>query len=1058
MEEITSYVTTLQERFWAFDQFSPTTPVHNVAATIRTAKRLSVRVIDQALQDLVARHEALRTHFLVEDGLPAPNLAAPTRIRVEQAEALDTAEAARLVREHACASFNLVKGPLLRMLHVRLQEESCLSLVVHRIVADYQSLALLITELAELYEARLAGRGLPQVAQSSLLVLGDKGHPLPSDELRSVLQEELAGAQLESNLPLMRARPTVPTYRGLHHTFQIPQQLAKQACALAQQEKVAAATIFLAAFRAMLHRYSWEDDFVVGVELDRRTQSDVIGPYADLILVPSHRTPDNTFRDLVRAAHCRLDKAAARPPAPLTLLAQLLQQRLDVGQVTLCKVAFALRPALPNPQVGEVEWTCELTDVAATEFDLELVLTGSEAGEDMRADLVYNADLLSPQIVEAIAGHYVRILESALASPDRCLYLLDMLTEADLKILLEEWNNFPQKHSTERPIYQMFEEQTALRPNALAFSQGEVKLSYGELNGRANQLAWLLRERGACPETVITLSMERSWEWLVAALAVLKSGAALMMLDPRTPGTTHETIFGPNPPLLLLSLKKLDVTWPFASDQIIYLDRDWPEIAKRDKNNLGVWVDPDNLAIIVLTSGTTGAPKLVGILHRKLTHLVTHKADLWGVTPETRTSWLAPTGVAVELLQIWPCLCSGASLHTVDPEVILSISGLRDWLAQEQITEVYLVASLAELLLSLDWPGDCALQLLGRAGEKVQSWGQESLPFEVFVEYGTTEAGAIASSLQPWEQRLTSATASPQDRLSPPPLGRPWPGVHVYVVDPDINLMPPGVVGELYIDSPLMARGYLNDPALTALKFVPNPFPGAPGSRLYRTGDLVRQHDTGLLDHHGRVDTQLKVRGYRIEASEVEKVLLDHPKIADAAVVTMPDPEGQPQLVAYLVARGLIGAAELRTFASERLSSYKVPSAYTFMPRLPRNLGNKVDRRALPAPDWGSARERLPHQSPRNEVEEVLVALWSETLHITDPGISDNFFDLGGNSLSASRLVAKVRERLGVEIALRDLFLSPTPAALALRIQEANKPVRRRELPQVLPSRKRAGN
>lgn len=1043
-----SSIAILQERFWAFGQLSKDTPVHNAALKIEVTERLAERALKQAVQDLSQRHEILRAYFLIEDGLPVLNLAEPGRISLEQQVVSSLEEAEEHAQKYTHMPFQLEQGLLFRIHHFCLPGQSYLCLVAHRIIADHQSLKLLAGELAELYATRLAGQEPTQEEAVPVLAQGDGRKQKNSKSLLSALREELADSQIEIGLPLKRTRPAIPTYHGNRHIVKIPQQLVENVIPFAKEKEIAVSHIFLAAFQAVLHRYDWDSNFLVGVEIDRRPQPDMIGPYADLVLLPSRLATDDTFGDLVQVSEQQLNKMIARQPAPLTLVAEALQQRLNANQITPCQVAFAQRSTLADIDVAGAKWRFTSMDLTATEFDLEFILTKFDNDDLFQIELVYRDDIYSSQLIERIGRHYLRMLELVLADPNQPVSFVEILNETDKKVL-DEWSGYNDDYPLERPIFELFEEQAAIRPTKMAFSQGDIQITYGELNKRANQIARLLQEHGAGPEKVIALSMERSWEWLASAVAIFKSGAAVMLIDPRAPGSFHEMVLNLNLPMLLVTRQDLDIEWPYPAEQVVYLDDSWSEIEKRDGNNLNVKVDKDNLAVIFLTSGSTGTPKTVGHTHRGLTHVGVSKADVWRVDPETRTSWLTPVGFGVAVVQIWPCLISGASLHTVTPEIVLSPPTLRDWVVQEGITEIFLVPSLAEIMITLPWPKDCALRFMGRGGERVRTWGAKDLPFETLVDYGSSEAMYMSSSLYPWERRLTSVTASDEDRLSPPLLGCPWPGVHVYILDDDQDLMPQGAIGEICVNSPEVARGYLNDPALTALKFVPNPY-GEPGSRLYRTGDLGCQNEAGILKHHGRVDTQLKVRGHRIEAAEVEKTLLDHPQVTDAVVVTAPDPEGQPRLVAYLTMRGQVSTADLRAFTGDSLPNYKVPSTYVPMDRLPRNLNNKVDRRALPPPSWDSIMERQPYQAPRNEVEQSLVALWTEVLRVTNPGINDNFFDLGGDSLSGSRLVMKMREKLDADISLRDLFLSPTPKDLAKQLQKEPASSRRKKLPPIV--------
>ncbi|HEY7200793.1 MAG TPA: AMP-binding protein, partial [Candidatus Dormibacteraeota bacterium] len=577
------------------------------------------------------------------------------------------------------------------------------------------------------------------------------------------------------------------------------------------------------AFQALLQRYSRQADVLVGVEVDRRPDPGAVGAWADLALVRSGPNPPATFRSMVRAAGARLRRAAAGPAAPLTEVAAALGLRRGVDLPTPCRVAFAHRPP---PALGAgPAWRPEPLDPLATEFDVELVVSGDEA------TLVHDADLLAGPRVASMAEGYLRVLASGLAQPDGRRSRLDVVGAADLERLLGAWNDFPDMAPTAVPVHRLVERHAAERPEALALSRGGERLTYGELNRRANQLGRLLRERVDGDEPVVAICMDRSSEWLVAVLAAFKAGAVPVLLDPRAPRRRHELAVEGCRPRLALSLDRLGLDLPVDPGRVVLVDRDWPEIDRRDGADLGLPVRLDDLAYLVQTSGSTGVPKSVGVPHRALAHCGAQQAAAYPIAADDRSTWFAPPGASISIIEIWPYLCAGASLHIAEPEVVASPPLLRDWLVEAGITQTFVIAPVAEILNDLPWPDACALRLMTVAGEKVRRWARADLPFEVAVTYGSAEASYIASCLHPWERRVTSATASAEDRETPPPIGRPWPGVRAYVVDGDLELVPPGAVGELAVDSPELARGYLGDPVKTALKFVPNPYRGAAGSR-----------------------------------------------------------------------------------------------------------------------------------------------------------------------------------------------------------------------------------
>jgi acyl-coenzyme A synthetase/AMP-(fatty) acid ligase/acyl carrier protein len=446
-------------------------------------------------------------------------------------------------------------------------------------------------------------------------------------------------------------------------------------------------------------------------------------------------------------------------------------------------------------------------------------------------------------------------------------------------------------------------------------------------------------------------------------------------------------------------------------------------------------VSLDNLAYLVQTSGSTGAPKAVGVTGRSVAHCVATHREGYRIHAGDRSSWLAPPGSSVAVGELWPFLASGASVHVGEPDVVASPAELQEWLLRSRITKTYVGMPLAELLYGRAWPRETSLELMVVGSDSVRAWPEPGLPFEVAVSYGSAEANGVCSCLVPWEDRLTSATATAGDRARRPPIGRPWPGVDARVLDERLREVGAGEIGELFVSSCELARGYVDDPRLTAERFLPDPH-GERGSLLYRTGDLARFRDDGHLEHHGRVDAQVKILGQRVEPAEVEAVLLAHGTVDGVVVVAREDPAGERRLVAYLVAARTVDAAALRAFAAERLPDYMVPRVYSALGAFPLNANGKVDRAALPDPDWERDAVGAASAAP-NRLDAELRVLWSEIVGGPQPSPTAHFVrDAGGDSLAAGQLVAAVRDRYGVPLRLRDFLREPTPAALARRVRD----------------------
>ncbi|MEV4749591.1 non-ribosomal peptide synthetase [Streptosporangium amethystogenes subsp. fukuiense] len=570
-------------------------------------------------------------------------------------------------------------------------------------------------------------------------------------------------------------------------------------------------------------------------------------------------------------------------------------------------------------------------------------------------------------------------------------------------------------------VHTLFERRALEAPDSTALVSGAVLLTYRELDARANGLARSLLRGGVGPETPVPLRLDRSPELLVALLAVCKAGGTAVLLDPGWPE---------------------DRLAPVLDDCPVVIDG--PLGAAPSNEGPGIPAHPDQLAYAVHTSGSTGRPKLVGVTHRAIAHRVATHTEAYRITPADRSSWLAPPASSVSVVELWPYLCSGASVHVADPATSGSPSELRDWMVASGITRAYVNMPLAEPLYGLPWPAETSLRLMTVGSDAVRVWPAPDLPFEVAVEYGSAEANGVTSCLVPLEDRCTSATADEAARRARPPIGRAWPEVGAGVLTSDLRPVAAGEIGELFVSGPELARGYLGEAAHTAERFLPDPAGG--GGRVYRTGDLVRERPDGRLEHHGRVDAQVKIRGHRVEPAEVEAVLLRHPGVRECVVTGVPGPDGDLRLCAYVVhpvtpeagapSRTADGArfeiGELRAFASARLPEPMVPTAWTALERLPLNAAGKVDRRALPAPSWGEAtRGRERSADP---VTAGVLELWERALGARG-ALGDHFIRSGGDSLSATRLVEAVGNRYGVRIRLREFLRAPTPETLIQTIR-----------------------
>ncbi|HZM77394.1 MAG TPA: non-ribosomal peptide synthetase [Candidatus Limnocylindrales bacterium] len=603
-----------------------------------------------------------------------------------------------------------------------------------------------------------------------------------------------------------------------------------------------------------------------------------------------------------------------------------------------------------------------------------------------------------------------------------------------------------------RTLAEAVQHHARTRPHALAVAYDSEQLTYAELNACANQWARMLQANGVCRGALVGIHLGRSIEWVVATLAVLKAGAASMPLDPGAPAERMaRALQVTRPPVILTGDTPDEISGRVpagGATKVLTMTLD-TRMSER-AHDLSLVVEPDDLAYAVHTSGSAGQPKIVLAQHRWLTAGASGGARLNRTTPKDRGSWLGAAGAGIAVHEVSSLLWVGASIHIGSSDVIASPPALRSWLLANRITQSFVITPVGEVLQSLDWPEPCPLRLMTLGGDKLNQWAPPRLPFEVTVAYGSLEAFQVANSLQPWDLRCTAATATAEDRAAPPPVGRPLPGVRVHVLEHDLSPSPDHTIGELWISSASLALGYLGDPAQTADRFRPNPF-DSPGSRLYRSGDAGRFRTNGILEHHGRIDDVVKVRGHRVEFGEIEWVLASHPRVTQACVAAVKDDLGT-QLVACIVGEDGATPGELRSYVAQRLPDFMVPVAYVRMDRLPVNTSNKVDRRSLPPADWRSWRPMRDYRSPQGEVETGLATMMAELFALPRVGADDNFMELGGDSLLAARLRTRIEEAFGVQAELVEVMNAANLGALALYITtRRTAAVPASPLPPILP-------
>jgi amino acid adenylation domain-containing protein len=1038
-----------QRRLWFLDRLEPGQAAYNMPLEVRLHGRLDIPALTRALEGIVRRHEVLRAAFVVEGEEPAQifTLAAPLPFPLADLSGLPgdraAAEARALARQEARLPFDLARGPLLRTRLVRLEEgEHRLLLTLHHIVADGWSLEVLFRDLAALY----AGAPLPDLAIQFADYAAWEGTFLADERLAPQLaywERQLAGVPV-LEMPADRPRGAVQSLRGATREAVLPPDLVRSVAALARRERATVFNVLLAAFQALLCRYSGQNDLAVGSPVANRGRAELeplIGLFVNTLVLRARLDPALPFRDLLdRVRHTALE-AFRHADLPFERLVEHLNPERSLSHNPLFQTTFALQQV----RRGGVELPGLTLEPAAAEsgavkFDLSLSVLDWGEGNRWVATLEHASALFDEATAARLLRHFEILLAGAVAAPEVPVARLPLLDESERSQILEDWSRGGAPAGEGLPVPERIAAWARRTPDAPAVVWEGGALSYGELDRRAGALAGSLRELGAGPESVVGVCSGRSPEMVIGMLAAWKAGAAYAPLDPAWPRERIAFAVADAGMPVLLAQGGLGEGLEVGAAVVELGAGQGPEGLEGQPGQPGQktaspcspWgpSSPSTLAYVIYTSGSTGTPKGVAIPHGGLANLVDWHVRAFGITAADRVTHTSGVAFDAAVIEIWPALACGAALHLVDEDARLSPPRMVRWLAENRITAGWVPTPLADLILDEPWPEDLSLRFLITGGDRLHRRPPAGARFTLVNEYGPTECSVVSTC---------SAVEPEGSREGLPSIGRPVDGSRARVLDREMQPVPAGVPGELYIGGAGLGRGYVRRPDLTAASFVPDPFEGE-GGRLYRTGDLVRFRPDGRLEFLRRLDDQVKIKGFRIELGEIEAALAAHPGVREAVALARNDPRGprgEVRLVAYAMAshRGSEPEpAELRAFLGTRLPEYMVPSLFLFLDALPLNPSGKVDRAALPAPDWQRAETSGDFVPPRTAVEELLAAVWSELLGVQRIGIHDNFFELGGHSLKAGQLALRVRDTFGVELPVRTVFEAPTVAAMAVAI------------------------
>jgi amino acid adenylation domain-containing protein len=1041
-----------QQALWFLHELAPESTAYHIAAAVRLRTAVDVAALRRAFQALVDRHPSLRTTFTAPHGEPLQRVHEHMEICFDAEDSSSWSEAALHSRltENAHRPFNLEQGPLLRVnLFTQSAQDHILLIVAHHIVVDFWSLSVLVNELGMLYSAEKAGattRLAPLAVQYTDYVSW-QAEMLSSptgEKLWEYWQKQLAGELPVVNLPTDRPRPHVQTYRGASQSFKLSADLTRQLNTLSRNHGATLYMTLLAAFQLLLNRYTGQEDILVGSPTTGRTRSELaglVGYFVNPVVLRTDLSGALTFKTLLSRVRQTVLAAFEHQEYPFPLLVERLQPERDPSRTPLFQILFILQKAhmlheegLSSFALGETGSRMELGELhlesmaleqRVAQFDLTLML--AEVGEELAASLQYNTDLFAEETMRRMAGHFEVLLESIVADPEQRLSQIALLTPAERHQLLIEWNDTAVQYPHEHYIHELFEQQAERTPDAIALIFDDQQVSYRELNERANQLAHHLRHLGVEPESLVAICVERSVEMVVGLLGILKAGGAYVPLDAAYPEERLRFMLEDAQVSVLLTQQHLMEKLPAHGAQVLCLDTDREEIAEHSTQNHSVEVASHNLAYIIYTSGSTGKPKGVMISHRALVNFLSSMRHRPGLSAQDVLLSVTTLSFDIAVLELYLPLLVGATLVLLRREETADGKHLSDRLRDSHATVMQATPSTWRMLVAAQWEGNAGLKLLSGGEALGRELADQMIERsnEVWNLYGPTET-AIYSVMTKVEEGERAVT-----------IGRPIGNTAIYILDAGGQVVPIGVAGELHIGGDGLARGYLNRAELTAERFIPDHLSREGGGRLYRTGDLTRYLADGEIEYLGRIDHQVKVRGHRIELGEIEATLATHAGVRQSVVVAREDTPGDNRLVAYVVSEGweVMSASELRSYLREKLPDYMIPSFFVTLDELPLTPNGKIDRRSLPAPDHSRSEAEHGFVAARTPVEELLVAIWREVLHLPQVGIHDNFFHLGGHSLLATQVVSRIRDTFHVELPLRQAFELPSVGELAQVVQ-----------------------
>ncbi|MTJ51844.1 amino acid adenylation domain-containing protein [Anabaena sp. UHCC 0253] len=1030
-----------QERLWFLDQLEGQNSTYNIPGMLRITGNLQISALEQALKEIVNRHEVLRTNFKAVNGTPIQVIddKKTFTLTIEDWQHLNKTEAdiQLFSQQETEKTFDLTTDTLLRATLLQVSNhEFILLATMHHIISDGWSIGIFVEELSHLYQSYIQGKNssLPKLPIQYADFAIWQRQRLSGEILETQInywKQQLANAPALLQLPTDRPRPAVMTNAGKSHRFTINSELTQQLQKLSRENETTLFMTLLAGFSTLLYRYSYQEDILIGSPIANRNRGEIeslIGCFVNTLVLRTKFDNNPSFQELLNQIKEVTLSAYSHQDVPFEQVVEVIKPERSLSHSPLFQVLFILQNApMENLKLPGVNIKIFSSDIVRAKFDLTLSMMETEKG--LIASYDYNSDLFDERTIIGMAEHFQNILTAIVENHQIQVNTIPLLTTTEKQQLLFDWNNTQVEYPQYKCIHQLFEDQVIKTPNAVAVVFENQQLTYQELNQKANQLANYLKTLGVKTETLVGICVERSLEMVIGLLGILKAGGAYVPIDPNYPAERIAYMLSDANVQILISQKSLLSSLSAHQTKIISLDQDWEIINQQNSENPDSEIKPKNLAYIIYTSGSTGKPKGVQIEHQGVVNFLTTMSQQPGITEKDTLNAVTTICFDIAGLEIYLPLIVGAKVIVVSREIATDGNRLLKQMQESGVTVMQATPATWQMLLSA-----------GLSTEKLKIkvlCGGEALTTELANQLLGTGA-ELWNVYGPTETTIWSMVKQVEkiDDVAIIPIGKPIANTELYILDSYLKPVPIGVSGELHIGGDGLARGYLNRPELTAERFINSPF--NPEQKIYKTGDLARYLSDGNIEYLGRIDHQVKIRGFRIELGEIEAVINDYIQINQSVAIAKADKLGNQNLVAYLLVKDGFELQELRNFLKSQLPDYMIPSGFVILESFPLTPNGKIDRKALPEPEFTRENLQQSYQAPRTASEVILCEIFSELLNINPVGVQDNFFDLGGHSLLAVRLMALIQDRFKINLPLAILFQSPTVEQLALLVDDPN--------------------